>query len=89
MKVPLIVWLALLVLTALNVGLALVNLHGWNAAVGLLIAAAQAALVAIFLMHLRVSPPLTQLVGVAALVWLAILLLGTLDDVLTRSWLRG
>jgi cytochrome c oxidase subunit 4 len=86
---PLGVWLALLVLTGLNVGLAQVNLHGWNAALSLAIAAVQAVLIAVFLMRLRVSPPLTQIVGVAALVWLAILLLGTLDDVLTRAWLRG
>ena len=56
--------------------------------VALGLAAVAAALIAVFPMRLRVSPPLTRIVGVAALVWLAILLLGTLDDVLTRGWLR-
>jgi caa(3)-type oxidase subunit IV len=85
MKVPLLVWLALLVLTAVNVGLARL---GFNSALGLVIAGMQTVLIATFLMRLRLSPPLTRIVGVAALVWLAILLLGTLDDVLTRAWLR-
>lgn len=85
MKVPLLVWLALLVLTGLNLGLARL---GFNPVAGLVIAGIQAILIATFLMRLRLSPPLTQIVGVAALVWLAILLLGTLDDVLTRAWLR-
>jgi cytochrome c oxidase subunit 3 len=52
------------------------------------LAAVGAVLIAVFPMRLRVSPPLTRIVGVAALVWLALLLLGTLDDVLTRGWLR-
>jgi cytochrome c oxidase subunit III len=52
------------------------------------VAAVAAVLIAAFPMRLRLSPPLTRIVGLAALVWLAILLLGTLDDVLTRGWLR-
>ena len=55
--------------------------------VALGVAAVAAVLIAVFPMRLRVSSPLTQIVGVAALVWLAILLFGTLDDVLTRGWL--
>jgi caa(3)-type oxidase subunit IV len=46
-----------------------------------------AVLIAVFPMRLRVSSPLTQIVGLAALVWLAILLFGTMDDILTRGWL--
>jgi cytochrome c oxidase subunit 3 len=57
--------------------------------VALGLAAVGAILIAVFPMRLRISPPLTRIVGVAALVWLAILLLGTLDDILTRGWLRG
>ena len=38
-------------------------------------------------MHLRWSQPITRLVGAAALLWLAILMVGTLDDILTRGWL--
>ena len=77
----------LLVLTGVTLFLAHVDLHGWNTFVGLLIAATKAVVIALFFMHLKVSGPLSRLVAVAALVWLSILLLGTLDDFLTREWL--
>ena len=78
----------LLVLTALTLLLAQVDLHGWNTFVGLLIAAVKAVVIAIFFMHLKVSgSTMSRLVAVAALVWLSILLFGTLDDFLTREWL--
>ena len=77
----------LLVLTGVTIGLAHVNLGGFNAALALLIAAAKAVLIALFFMHLRGSSPLTRLVGIGALLWLAILIVGTLDDILTRGWL--
>ena len=77
----------LLVLTAASIALAQVNLRGWNTLVGLGIATLQAILVAVFFMHLRVSGGLPRLVGLAALGWLAILIAGTLDDLLTRAWL--
>jgi hypothetical protein len=38
-------------------------------------------------MELRVGPALPRLVLAAALLWLAILMVGTLDDVITRVWL--
>jgi cytochrome c oxidase subunit IV len=85
--VYLLVCAVLLVLTAGTIGLAHVNLHGLNAAVALAIAAAKAVLIALFFMHLRWSPAITRVVGLAALLWLAILMVGTLDDVLTRGWL--
>ena len=77
----------LVVLTLLNILLALVDLRGWNTVVELLIATAQAIISGMFLMHLRWSRPVTRLVGVIALLWLAILIFGTMDDVLTRGWL--
>jgi cytochrome c oxidase subunit IV len=83
----LLVDLALLVLTAATIGLAHLDLHGFNTAVALAIAGLKAALIALFFMHLRASPPLTRLVGVAALLWLGILMVGTLDELLTRAWL--
>lgn len=78
---------ALILLTLLNIVLALIDLRGLNTVVGLAIAAAQAALSAMFLMHLRWSRPATRLVGIIALLWLGILIVGTMDDVLTRGWL--
>ena len=78
---------ALVVLTVLNIVLALVDLRGFNTVVGLVSAAIQAALSATFLMHLRWSRPVTRLVGIIGLLWLGILIVGTMDDLLTRGWL--
>jgi len=41
-----------------------------------------------FLMHLRWSAPMVRLVGIIALLWLAILIVGTMDDAVTRGWLQ-
>jgi len=77
----------LLVLTGGSVAVAHVDLRGWNSLIALLIAAIQAVLIGQYLMHLRWSPPVIHLVALAGIVWLAILLVGTLDDILTRGWL--
>jgi cytochrome c oxidase subunit 4 len=77
----------LLLLTGATIGLAQVDLRGWNGLLALVIAAAKAVLIGLFFMHLRWSLAITRLAGVAALLWLAILIVGTLDDVLTRGWL--
>jgi cytochrome c oxidase subunit III len=95
---------AVLIAAVVRAGLELVSLY-WHfvdlvwivvftllyvqSAVALVFAGIGAVLIATFLMRLRVSPPLTQLVAVAALFWLGILLFGTLGDVLTRGWLGG
>ena len=78
---------ALVVLTLLNIGLALLDLRGWNTLVQLLIATSQAAVSAIFLMHLRWSRPVTRLVSIIGLLWLGLLIAGAMDDLLTRGWL--
>ena len=62
-------------------------MHGWNTVVGLRIAAVEVLVMGIYFMHLRWSEPMVRLVGIAALMWLSILLAGTLDDLLTRGWL--
>ena len=77
----------LILLTLLNIGQSFVGLHGFNSALALLIAAIEVVIMATTLMHLRMSPPMTRVVGIAGLLWLAILMAGTLDDVLTRGWL--
>jgi caa(3)-type oxidase subunit IV len=77
----------LIVLTLVNILLSQVDLRGWNTPVGLAIAAVQAAVSALFLMHLRWSRPVVRLVAVIALLWLCILIGGTMDDALTRGWL--
>ncbi|MBV9170907.1 MAG: cytochrome C oxidase subunit IV family protein [Chloroflexi bacterium] len=78
---------ALIGLTLLNIVLAEIDLRGFNTLVGLLIAAVQAVVNALILMHLRWSRPIARLVAVVGLLWLGILIVGTMDDALTRGWL--
>ena len=77
----------LLGLTALTYGVSLVDLGAWNAAVALAIAAAKALLIVLYFMHGRYSSGLTRLAVLVALAWMALLMVGTLDDFVTRSWL--
>jgi hypothetical protein len=51
------------------------------------IAATKALLIAVVFMHLRHGTATSGLAAVAGLLWLSILLAGTLDDVITRGWL--
>ena|SRR5438067_13173899 len=82
-----VVCVVLLVLTGGTVGLAHLDLRGWNTLIALAVAGTQAVLIAQYLMHLRWSTPVIRLVALAGVAWLAILLVGTLDDLLTRGWL--
>ncbi|MDQ6669446.1 MAG: cytochrome C oxidase subunit IV family protein [Chloroflexota bacterium] len=83
----LIVDAVLIVLVLVSVGLAHVDLRGWNSTLALAIAAVQALLIGLYFMELRLAGPLPRLVGAASVVWLGFLMIGTLDDLLTRGWL--
>ena len=83
----LVVDVALLGLALLSIGVAHVNLHGWNPLLALGFAALKAVLIVLFFMELRVTRGMPRIVALAGVLWLAILLVGTLDDVLTRNWL--
>lgn len=80
-----VVAVALLILLALTVGLAHVPLGGMGTAVALAIATIKAAIVAVFFMHLKWSSPLTRLFAFAGIVWLSLLIGGSLADYLTRG----
>jgi cytochrome c oxidase subunit 4 len=82
-----LVALLLLLLTGLTISVAFLPLGDWHTPVALGIAATKALLVAWFFMHLRASRSITRLTALAGLFWLAIMLAGTLDDVITRGWL--
>ncbi len=85
----LIVCGALLVLTGLTIGASFVDLGIFHTPVALAIAAVKATLILLYFMHLRYSHSLTRLVFVLGLLWLGILIAGTMDDALTRDWLLG
>lgn len=81
------VFAALIALTALTVLVSTVDLGSLSIVAALAIAVSKALLVVLFFMHVRHSKPLTQVVVAGGLLWLVILLVLTLSDYFTRSWL--
>ncbi|HSE91565.1 MAG TPA: cytochrome C oxidase subunit IV family protein [Candidatus Binatia bacterium] len=80
-----LVFLTLLVLTALTTAIAFVDLGGgWNNVVALTIAVGKAVLVILYFMHVRYSDKLTWVFVAAGFFWLLIMLGGIMEDVRTR-----
>lgn len=80
-----IVLVALLFFTFLTVVVAYHNFGGlWNLVIALGIATLKAFIVAMWFMHVRFSGRLIQLTIVTALLFLALMIFGTLMDVWTR-----
>lgn len=85
-KVYIVVWAGLLVLTGLTTGVAYIDLGVFNTVVALAIAVAKMMLVVLFFMHVKYTPGIPRIVMVAAVFWLAIMMSLTLADELTRHW---
>jgi cytochrome c oxidase subunit IV len=81
------VFAALIVLTATTTAVSFLDLGPWNTVVALGIAFLKATLVVLFFMHVKYSPRLTQVTIAGGLFWLAILIVLTLSDFMTRGWL--
>jgi cytochrome c oxidase subunit 4 len=77
---------ALMVLTAITVTVAFINLGALNFPVALAIAILKATLVVLFFMHVKYSSRLTKLVVGSAFFFLVILFGLTLTDYLSRGW---
>jgi cytochrome c oxidase subunit IV len=82
-----LVFLSLLILTAATTVVATIDLGPLNVVMALLIAVVKMMLVALFFMHLRHSTILTKVVVGGGMLWLAILLVLSLSDFVTRGWL--
>jgi cytochrome c oxidase subunit 4 len=80
----LLVWGALMVLTAATVAVSYVHLGMMNVVVALLIAAVKASLVALFFMHLRYESRLVWGFALTPLFFLVLIIAGTLSDTLFR-----
>jgi cytochrome c oxidase subunit IV len=76
---------ALLVLTATTCGVSFIDMGKMNAVVAVVIAFANATMVALVFMHLRYSSRLMSVVASAGLFWLGILIALTMGDYLTRG----
>jgi len=87
LKTYFVIWITLLIGTALTVYASGLDLGRFNAAVALTIATIKATLVALFFMHVKgASERLTKLVVIAALFFLLILLGLSMSDYATRAW---
>jgi cytochrome c oxidase subunit 4 len=82
-------WIALLLLLALSAASAWLPLGAWNNAANLGIAVLKALLVALCFMRLARSGPLLRMVALAALGTLALLLVLSGADYLTRNVFRA
>jgi cytochrome c oxidase subunit IV len=80
------IFMLLMVLTAITVAAAFVNLGTFNATVALGVATLKATLVVLFFMHVKYSSRLTKLVVVSGFFFLAILLLLTMVDYASRGF---
>jgi cytochrome c oxidase subunit 4 len=85
-RLYILVFAALIALTALTTGVAFINLGKWNTVAALVIALCKATLVVLFFMHLRWGSNLLRIVVASSLLWLVILIGLTLSDVFTRNW---
>jgi cytochrome c oxidase subunit 4 len=84
LRILLNTWVALLVLLALTLGSAYLNLGAGNTLVNLVIAAVKVALIATIFMHLRRAGGAVRIAAGAALFFLLILALLSFSDLLTR-----
>jgi cytochrome c oxidase subunit 4 len=85
-KLYLLIFLALMILTAATTGAAFIDMGMWNTPVALLIAVTKMLLVVLFFMHVKYTHGLTKTVIVAGFFFLALLVAFTLADELSRHW---
>jgi cytochrome c oxidase subunit 4 len=80
---------ALMVLSAITVAAAFVNLGALNPIVAMLIAGIKATLVILYFMHVKFSSRLVKITVVLSLFFVAILFAETLMDYATKGWMAG
>lgn len=85
-RVYIAIFLTLMVLTAVTVVVAFIDLGRMSDVVAMAIAFSKAALVILYFMHVRYSPPLVGLSVVAGLAFLAIFVFFTMSDYMTRTF---
>ena len=86
-KIYFAIFSILIVLTGVTVGVAFADLGFLNTVMALTIAVFKATLVILYFMHVRYGSRLTWVFVGTGFFWMAILIVFTLSDVLTRSWL--
>ena len=84
-RIYLLIFATLLVLTAVTTAVAYINLGPLNVVVMLSIACFKATLVILYFMHVRFTNRVTQLAAVTGFAWLLIMFALTMSDYLTRG----
>ena len=84
-----LVWVALSILTVVTYYVSTINLGPFNVVVALGIAGFKMMLVIWFFMNVRAENPLTKLFVFAGFFWILILLVMTLGDYFSRTWMPG
>ena len=80
------IFASLMMLTAVTVGVAFINLGALNFPVAIAIAIVKATLVILFFMHVKYSSRLTKLIVGTGIFFLLVLFTLTLTDYLSRGW---
>jgi len=88
-KLYAVIFIVLLILTAVTVAASFVDLGKWNTAVALVIACSKAMLVILFFMHVKDSEKLIWIFASAGFYWLAILMVITMHDYFSREVIKG
>ena len=81
------IWAILIVLTFFTAWVATVDLGWMNPVVALVIASFKALVVVLYFMHVRFANRLTWVFSGAAFFWLGIMIVLSMSDYVTRSWL--
>ena len=84
-----LVWVALSILTVVTYYVSTRDLGPFNVVVALGIAGFKMMLVIWFFMNVRAENPLTKLFVFAGFFWILILLVMTLGDYFSRTWMPG
>ena len=82
-----VIYVVLMILLALTLGSAFLDLGKLNPILNLGIASIKAGLVVFFFMHLKTSPGLTKIIACVGLFWLGVLFTLALSDYFSRGWL--
>jgi cytochrome c oxidase subunit 4 len=85
-KIYYAIFATLIVLTAVTVAVAYIDLGRLNTVAALAIACFKAMIVVLYFMHVKYSTRLIKLTVIAGLYWMGIIFALTLGDYLTRAW---
>ncbi|MEW6145461.1 MAG: cytochrome C oxidase subunit IV family protein [Thermodesulfobacteriota bacterium] len=84
-KTYIIVWVALMVMTAITVYVSYINFGMLNIVIALVVASIKASIVALYFMHLKFEDSITWVFALFPLSLLALLIGMTITDTFTRT----